>query len=82
MTHVDSDPAMSTALRLAEEMLPLLRQHAGAIDAAASFPEAGLQAMRRNGLLGLLVPVQAFREMPITARDGAFSFAERHWSVP
>ncbi|MGI5239082.1 acyl-CoA dehydrogenase family protein [Dactylosporangium sp. CA-139066] len=47
-----------TPVRLAEEVLPTLAEHAAAVDAAAQFPEAGVSALRKSGLMGLLVPQQ------------------------
>jgi acyl-CoA dehydrogenase len=41
-----------------EEVAETTREHAAATDAEASFPVAALDAMRRTGLLGLLVPRQ------------------------
>ncbi|GAA1329918.1 acyl-CoA dehydrogenase family protein [Saccharothrix algeriensis] len=40
------------------EVLPVLREHAARVDEDAAFPEAGLGALARSGLLGLLVPVE------------------------
>lgn len=40
------------------DVLPVLREHAAAIDDEAAFPEAGLGALAGSGLLGLLVPVE------------------------
>jgi acyl-CoA dehydrogenase len=42
----------------AEAMLPLLRAQAADLDNKAAFPVAALGELRRNGLLGLLVPVE------------------------
>lgn len=41
-----------------EEVAAAAADHAAATDATASFPVAALDAMRRTGLLGLLVPVE------------------------
>ncbi|GAA4929098.1 acyl-CoA dehydrogenase family protein [Actinoplanes utahensis] len=47
-----------TPSRAAESVLPVLTEHAAAVDAAARFPEEGMQALRASGLLGLLVPAE------------------------
>lgn len=39
-------------------VLPVLRDHARTVDAEATFPAAPLEALRRSGLMGLLVPVE------------------------
>lgn len=39
-------------------VLPVLREHAEEIDEHATFPTAGLDALARSGLLGLLVPAE------------------------
>jgi acyl-CoA dehydrogenase len=44
------------ALDLAREALPTLVEQAPAVDEAATFPSVGVDALRRNGLFGLLVP--------------------------
>jgi acyl-CoA dehydrogenase len=50
-------PAAATTPReRAEAVLPTLREYAAAIDDEATFPTAGLAALRGSGLLGLLVP--------------------------
>ncbi|GGM89387.1 acyl-CoA dehydrogenase [Lentzea pudingi] len=41
---------------MAEKILPLLRENAAQVDGDATFPEAGLRALRECGLMGLLVP--------------------------
>lgn len=46
-----------TSARVAA-VLPVLRAHAGEIDEHATFPTAGLDALARQGLLGLLVPAE------------------------
>ncbi|WP_019067356.1 acyl-CoA dehydrogenase family protein [Streptomyces hokutonensis] len=40
----------------AEKLLPILKEESLSTDRNAAFPEAGLQALRESGLLGLLVP--------------------------
>jgi acyl-CoA dehydrogenase len=45
-------------LELAEDILPVLRNSAREADQTAEFPVESLTAMRDNGLLGLLVPVE------------------------
>ncbi|APS20092.1 MULTISPECIES: acyl-CoA dehydrogenase family protein [Streptomyces] len=47
---------VTTCAEAAEKVLPLLQAEAARTDAQAAFPEAGLQALRESGLLGLLVP--------------------------
>jgi acyl-CoA dehydrogenase len=49
---------MKSSLVSAEELLPLLRRNAAAIDRGAEFPVENLAAMRASGLLGTLVPVE------------------------
>ncbi|GAB3986348.1 acyl-CoA dehydrogenase family protein [Plantactinospora veratri] len=51
-------PALPPAKRaeLLDAVLPVLRQHAREIDLTAAFPTDNLTALRRSGLLGLLVP--------------------------
>ncbi|MEV0642259.1 acyl-CoA dehydrogenase family protein [Streptomyces sp. NPDC050619] len=44
------------AMSLVSRALPVLRAHAARADEEASFPEEPLQALRENGLLGLLAP--------------------------
>jgi acyl-CoA dehydrogenase len=39
-----------------DAVLPVLSEHAAAIDRTADFPVEGLRALRESGLLGLLVP--------------------------
>jgi acyl-CoA dehydrogenase len=46
------------ALRTAEDLVPVLRQHAAAVDRTARFPVASLEALRHSGLLGLTVPAE------------------------
>lgn len=40
------------------DVLEVVREHATATDEAAEFPVAALEALRRSGLLGLLVPAE------------------------
>jgi acyl-CoA dehydrogenase len=47
---------MSIGLESAWQMVPLLREHADRVDRDARFPLESMQALRDNGLLGLLVP--------------------------
>jgi acyl-CoA dehydrogenase len=49
---------VKSSLVAAEELLPLLRRNAEAIDRGAEFPVESLTAMRASGLLGALVPVE------------------------
>ncbi|MBV1862327.1 MAG: acyl-CoA/acyl-ACP dehydrogenase [Nannocystaceae bacterium] len=49
-------PSLSTALNLAREMVPQLRENAAAVDAEAAWPEANLRALQACGLGGLVVP--------------------------
>ncbi|MFI1994565.1 acyl-CoA dehydrogenase family protein [Actinoplanes sp. NPDC020271] len=50
-------PAATTSPReRAEAVLPVLREHARAVDTEARFPTEALTALRGSGLLGLLVP--------------------------
>ncbi|MEE1942751.1 acyl-CoA dehydrogenase family protein [Streptomyces sp. TRM 70361] len=48
-----ADPAA-----LLEQIRPVVREHAARTDRDASFPVEALEALRRSGLLGLLVPVR------------------------
>jgi acyl-CoA dehydrogenase len=49
-------PAPVRRAELLEDVLPVLRRHAHEIDLTAAFPTGNLAALRRSGLLGLLVP--------------------------
>ncbi|MBF9128542.1 acyl-CoA/acyl-ACP dehydrogenase [Plantactinospora sp. S1510] len=51
-------PALPPAERaeLLDAVLPVLRQHAREVDLTAAFPTDNLAALRKSGLLGLLVP--------------------------
>jgi acyl-CoA dehydrogenase len=55
MDSADVPPATG-AVRRARAVVPTLAAHAAEIDREASFPQAGLDALRGSGLLGLLVP--------------------------
>ena len=44
------------AAHIAREAVPVLRRHAADVDAEAQFPHASLDALRKSGLFGLLVP--------------------------
>lgn len=48
----------TSPLAAAESVVPVLREHAGSVDAAARFPDESVAALRGSGLLGLLVPVE------------------------
>jgi acyl-CoA dehydrogenase len=50
------DQDTSTPLERVRQVLPILREQATAVDEQAQFPVAGLDALRRSGLMGLLVP--------------------------
>ncbi|ANS70544.1 acyl-CoA dehydrogenase type 2 [Streptomyces lincolnensis] len=58
--HAQEQPAAEPPpVSLGERLSPVrsvVREHAAATDREASFPEAALKALRRSGLLGLLVP--------------------------
>lgn len=41
-----------------EAVLPVLREHAAAVDRSATFPDTAMAALRKSGLLGLLVPTE------------------------
>ncbi|HEX6870114.1 MAG TPA: acyl-CoA dehydrogenase family protein, partial [Micromonosporaceae bacterium] len=62
LAQVEEQPCPVTARAAADlprrvaAVLPVLREHAATIDGAASFPQANLDALRKQGLLGLLVP--------------------------
>ncbi|KFZ82027.1 acyl-CoA dehydrogenase [Amycolatopsis sp. MJM2582] len=54
MTATATEPA--TLAERTAEVVPVLREHARAIDETAEFPAEQLAALRRSGLMGLLVP--------------------------
>ncbi|WP_214414791.1 acyl-CoA dehydrogenase family protein [Sphaerisporangium fuscum] len=43
---------------VAAQVVPELAEHAARVDADATFPETGVKALRRSGLMGLLVPAE------------------------
>jgi acyl-CoA dehydrogenase len=54
---LDTASRLAAAQRVAT-VLPALRDQAALIDEEASFPEAGLAALRESGLMGLMVPAE------------------------
>ncbi|HET6478940.1 MAG TPA: acyl-CoA dehydrogenase family protein [Actinoplanes sp.] len=49
---------MSKATVIATEIVPVLAEHAAAVDAEAEFPHAAVEALRTSGMFGLLVPIE------------------------
>ncbi|QMU71816.1 acyl-CoA dehydrogenase family protein [Streptacidiphilus sp. P02-A3a] len=55
----DASAAQPAPLRdLAAELLPILTENAAKVDTEANFPLAAVDALRRSGLFGLMVPVE------------------------
>lgn len=51
-----SPGAPANPLDAVRQVLPVLAEHAPVVDRDAAFPEVALDALRRSGLMGLLVP--------------------------
>ncbi|MFG3015667.1 acyl-CoA dehydrogenase family protein [Streptomyces cinerochromogenes] len=49
---------MTKAAAIATDLVPVLAQHAAAVDVEAMFPNASVGALREAGLFGLLVPTE------------------------
>lgn len=58
MSTTITDIGTDTPRRLAEAVLPTLRDNARDVDDTAAFPVANLTALRSSGLMGLLVPAE------------------------